>query len=299
MKRSFWLISAALIILTATMLALASGPRNAIIEQKIIALALDNGLGLRFSGFRPKLIGIAAEQAWILPRGTFFGLELEQTDLSLPFFSLLTLEPQAQIHAKFYQGDLQAIYSPMSSGAIVSLNLTRAQISEHPQLSALGISSGELSLQADNLELAPGKFPVGKGVLQLMDLSTRHALQIPSQLSAGMQIVLPAFKSISVACNLESNIENITLSDLNIESDEHGKLSGFLKAQLNQRGIDALEGELDLELNTNALALFSIMRGLYGSTKTDNTALNLNEVKRWHVSAAGRYPPKIEYTPLK
>lgn len=296
MKRSYWLAILAAIVLIATLAALANAPIGALIEQKLIAYSLEQGVGLRFEQLSPNFIGMRARRMWIVPKGTFFGFETEENSLNIPFFSLLNWQPRATISAKLYQGSLNAELELSTDLPRLNGEIAKAQISDHPQLMALGVSSGELYLSGRNLSFAHGDPPIGEVSVQLLDFSTRTAIRTPFKVGP-VDLTVPALKSIDLSSMAQLRSDSFEITELTLESAEHGKLTGQLRGELQGGHLSTVEGNFNLELLENSLPLFAMLRGFYGSTLSDLPLDQLSTVKSWRLTVSGSLPPQIIYSP--
>ncbi len=298
MKRSRAFSAALIVILIAAFLALRSAPLVSIFEQQLILLASEQGLGLRFSSFRPYFFGARADQLWLVPQRSFVAFEVKQPDFSLSLLSVLKLQPSIEIVGKLYQGDLNALVNPKLSGIRMDFDLKNLALTEHPQLAALELSSGELNLSAQNFLYSRDNFPSGTFNLTLLDLSKTESTVIPQFLTNGLTLSIPAIKALDLRAMIELADNQVNVSELQIKSLEHGSLRGNMKLGIANRRISSVDGEFELELTAESRALFALLRGMYGKTiSSPGNSQAPDEILNWNVSVAGKLPPQIEYIP--
>ncbi len=109
---------------------------------------------LHFESCRSRLLWAESEHLSIVPRKLPFGLKIHKLRTTLPASSLLTLQPKFRVNANLYGGELLAVLStsPWASPHM-DARLSNINLSSHPALKALGVTSGVLSVPTFNARL--------------------------------------------------------------------------------------------------------------------------------------------------
>jgi hypothetical protein len=128
---------------------------------------------LHFENCRSRLLWAESEHLSIVPRKLPFGLKINKLRTTLPVTSLLTLQPTLHVNANLYGGELLAILATSAwTSPNMDMRVSNVNLTSHPALRALGVTSGVLSVPTFNIRLTTDLHPTeAEATLNLESLS--------------------------------------------------------------------------------------------------------------------------------
>jgi hypothetical protein len=262
-------------VITSSLLVLvlvAWGITPAIIQYfatQALLKAKDRGLQLDVSGLTGQRIGVdvGSLEGWVplkVASGALSAIpltyKLDDLKLRLKLLNWPPTQPELHLEGQGYGGTLSATVSSVLTGQRVDLNLVGVDLSSHPQLSAIGISAGRLSLTTNSHPLALDWNRDASYTLNLSDLRidlppvardlTRIA-SVSDGLIEGRAVVKPSGNFEVVSCDIKSSLFSAKLTGRGriARSGELSGVSGMLRVNLDQPDSQALAAWLPLITN--------------------------------------------------
>ncbi len=200
--------------------------------------AKKNGFLLSISDLEPKILGGKSKKATVtVPmKAGFFNLDLDNLDLNLSLLKIFFKTLKGEIHANSYEGNFSSKFniSPKKVINIQKIVLRDLKLGNHPQLGALGIRRGKLSLLGDklNLNLDRKSVNIKKLNLNISEFFLKKDLQLKPPLIM-YPITLPNIEKLNIS--LKGNCE-------------HSFCKGELNSNLN---LGKIYGDLSFVLDKN------------------------------------------------
>lgn len=224
--------------------------------QELVFDAQKRGLKFRVDGLEGRRFGIAAEGAegWFsvsLPDGTDrparrklpISISAENLQLSARIPLLRPWGVGARFSATAYGGSIEGIVDDVPSSPVLSGTVRGVDLSQHPQLRALGVASGGVNIDVEQL-------PVGSTIPK----DARYLVEV-----AGLRVELPPM--VAVLAKLES-VSDIrvkiqgalkTTGRFNISEGavvgSFGRASVTAQGRLQELELRELAGSVDIELS--------------------------------------------------
>ena len=226
------------------------------LAQELVFDAQKRGVKLRVDGLEGRRFGIAAEGAegWLavsLPDGTDrrarrkvpISISAENLQVLARIPLLRPWGVGAQFSATAYGGSIQGIVDDVSSSPALSGTIRGIDLSQHPQLRALGVASGAVNIDVEQL-------PLGS----VIPKDARYLVEV-----IGLRVELPPM--VAVLAKLESvsdiraKIQGALKTTGRFNISEGSLVGSFGRASLTAQGkLEELElrevsGSVDIELS--------------------------------------------------
>jgi len=176
--------------------------------------------------------------------------------LTPSYASLVGLAPLVSVEADLYGGKASTALLFGQDGQVLprSIILEHLELRKHPQLAALGISAGTVTLllrdiQGDSLDSL-----VAAGTFALRGLSKPNPTVLPPAL-IGIPLTIPVLHELSCTARLDLKPKLLSLEDINVNGTP-GTMSGRTLFDRDQRGsFTTVSGEFKVELSSEGTAL--------------------------------------------
>ncbi len=197
---------------------------------------------------------------FVIPR-TFFPLYFKVVRILPTYLSFLTLKPSGLVELFGYDGKISSVLTIKNGSETMpqSLVVENLQLAMHPQISALGIQHGALSLSFPNIQGDSPRELSTDGSLNLQDLSKPNPSILPARLS-GLpgDIPIPPLTNLSFKSDVSVKRSNVTFSNFNLTSSL-GNCVGQISLLRGPRGeVESIESDLKVAMTQEGSKAFGL-----------------------------------------
>ncbi len=237
-----------LIVIVALVLALLWVDKdiyNEFISSKISSIALKQGFPLTLNQPSFFITGLKAHSAScsIPVKNMYVMLQPDDLELDTTLGTILGRGLSASVSSKLYNGELTGdIQQNSDNDYSANLKLTEMSLKDHPQLAPFGISSGNLTLELNNLHFLKGAPKEGELTLAINDFNLPKETLLEQY---GVPFTIPIIKDLNLSTNLslktsEDKQLNLVIKSLKLVSslcdiDLDGDLKFFNNSLNNLR----------------------------------------------------------------
>jgi len=268
------------------------------LEERVIAEAGANNVRMKFTEFSPFFLGLQAENVTLFLPRYFIGLNLESPKFRLNLLSLLSMNLEGVFEANAYQGSVYAQMqrSLFSKNRRSVIKLNGLDLSANPQLSALGIGSGTLNVNAPAGIDLTGDLPQGDVSVELLNLKTLQAVTFPAKL-LGLDLFIPPLDIPVLKVNLRLLEANLQINgELTTTQFGKGEIEG--SAVLSKmRKLEQLDLRAKLRLSEQGASGLQLAQQFFAGKMEVVTDGQQNQ-RDWLLTIKGNAPYKIRLEAL-
>lgn len=233
------LLTALLVCTAIAVLTISREQYAGFITHSVAEGLKENGVLMTTTGATLEGTGIKAEELSLFFPQALTTVALNDAHLRLSLPRLLLLQKDLTLHAKAYRGITLGNFRNSGSNWSGSLSSRNIQLQDHPQLQALGLSSGDLSIDIPRFESNHEGLKAMEATLLLQNLSKPEVSTfflppgiVPSSLAPFLRgkATIPPFSSIGLKGIARFEEEELSVHELEIASPAGSlKVSGSIK----------------------------------------------------------------------
>lgn len=187
----------------------------------------ESGVIMTTSGATLEGTGIKADELSLFFPQALFNLVLNDAHLRLSLPKLLILRKNLSLHATAYRGVTVGNFNNAGTEWSGNLSSRNIQLQDHPQLQAMGLSAGDLSVDIPSFEAGDSGLKGMEFTILLKNLSKPEAsvLFLPANLVSpsiapllGGKLTIPPFSSIGLKAIGRLTDRELTFSELELAS---------------------------------------------------------------------------------
>jgi len=270
------------------------------IEQKVLSLINQGPIKASSEGLELHWIGASLSKLKLFLPRYFVGLDLEQVRAEVALISLLKFSPRIDLQGNALGGNLDLSFpiSISSSGGSFNFHLNALKLSSHPQLEALGLKNGVLSLSSDQFVLSQAGEPQGTIKFGLANFSIPNGFTIPKRFTQMQNdLMVPKIEDLNLSTSIECAPLSIAFNTLDLSSSM-GKAKGALEFSMGaKKQLQVSLLNLDLTLTEDGATLFQIAKQFLESSGSAAFSGNPTS-KHWTIKLVSSSPLKVDFKAL-